>query len=84
MKSKQDILKTKKWNAEYPNYMAESEIEDAMDEFGEEIAIDFVEYLSGNGYRQYDSRDRWINPEDTGNQVFTTKQLFEQYKANKW
>lgn len=36
-KTKDQILSTKHWNEEYPNYMQESEIHDAMDEYAEEM-----------------------------------------------
>jgi hypothetical protein len=45
MKSKEEILSKKNWSSEYPNFMAECEIEDAMDEYAKEGAIDFLDLL---------------------------------------
>lgn len=45
MKTKDEILNTKNWNSEYPNYRAECEIEDAMDEYGKAIAIGFAQWI---------------------------------------
>lgn len=42
-----------------------------------EKAIAFAEWLSGNGYQQYDGADRWISQEVSGNSVFTTEQLYK-------
>ena len=44
MRTKEEILETKNWSMEYPNFMQESEIHDAMDEYAKEVAIDFFKW----------------------------------------
>ena len=78
MDRKEAILAKKNWSSEYPNYMAESEIHTAMDEYASEQAVAFAEYLSGEGWREYDGADRWINTQE-GNAVLETKQLYEKF-----
>lgn len=45
-RSKEEILATKNWSREYPNYMAESEIHDAMDEYMKESVLDAFSFLA--------------------------------------
>lgn len=46
MKTKEEILATKRWSTEYPTYMSEHEIQDAMDEYAKQQSIDFAQWLS--------------------------------------
>lgn len=51
--------------------------------YGIEIkCIQFAEWLSGLGYQQYDGKDRWISQEESGNKVFTTKELYQRFSFN--
>ena len=43
-----------------------------------EEAIQFAEWLSSEGYQQYDGKDRWISPHNS-NCVYETKQLYEMF-----
>ena len=43
-------------------------------------AIEFAEWLSGEGYQQYDCNERWIAPHNNNN-VYLTKELYEQFKS---
>jgi hypothetical protein len=46
--TKEMILATKNWSTEYPNFMAESEILDAMDEYAKQQAIAFMNWAMDN------------------------------------
>ena len=46
LKTKEQILATKNWNDEYPNYMAEDEILEAMDIYAKQEAIAFSIFKS--------------------------------------
>ena len=50
MDLKEKILSTKNWNSEYPNYMAECEIHEAMDELSKIVAIAFAKWIPENAY----------------------------------
>ena len=41
-------------------------------------AIEFAEWISGEGYVQYDGKERWIAPHNNNN-VYSTKELYKQY-----
>ena len=41
-------------------------------------AIEFADWISGEGYQQYDGVGRWIAPQNNNN-VYTTKELYEQF-----
>ena len=43
--TKEEILEDKTWSMEYPNFLQQSEVEDAMDEWAEEVAIDYAYWL---------------------------------------
>lgn len=42
--SKEDILAKKNWNSEYPNYMAENQIHEAMDEYAKQCLMGFKKF----------------------------------------
>lgn len=46
-----------------------------------EVAIGFAEFISGEGWQQYDGKDRWICPQNN-NDILTTKELFEKYNGS--
>ena len=46
-----------------------------------EVAIGFAEFISGEGWQQYDGKDRWICPQNN-NDVLSTKELFEKYNGS--
>lgn len=48
MHTKEEILAKKNWSTEYPNYMAENEIHDAMDEYGKSMCLDLLHYMGIN------------------------------------
>jgi len=43
-------------------------------------AIEFAEWISGEGYMQYDGVGRWIAPQNNNN-VYTTQELYEQWSS---
>lgn len=45
--TKEEILTTKNWSSEYPNYMAESQIHEAMDEYYNQAIDDAIGILKG-------------------------------------
>lgn len=83
--TKQEILDKKNWSTMCPNYMAEKEILEAMDEYAQPLAIGFAEWLhpdsDGNHWQMYDGRNRWVNLKNS--EVKTTKQLFDLYILSK-
>lgn len=60
--TKEEILATKDWNSEYPNFMAESEILEAMDEYSQQQAIAFAEWINTNCLFQ-DGEKLWLKSE---------------------
>lgn len=50
----------------------------SMDAYSEEQAIAFAEFISREGWQQYDGADRWINANE-GNAVLGTKKLYEKF-----
>lgn len=46
-------------------------------------SINFAEWISGEGYREYDGKDRWIAPHNNNN-VYTTEQLYEMFDNDKF
>lgn len=46
--TKEAILSKKNWSSEYPNYMAESEILDAMDIYAKQEVIEFSNWKDKN------------------------------------
>lgn len=84
-KSKEEILAAKDWNSEYPNYMAEHEILDAMDDWAEQVAISFAEWLDGEGYECFLHTDEgvkhWHDIREKGN--YTTPQLYTLFLTHQ-
>jgi hypothetical protein len=80
MSTKEEILATKNWSSEYPNFMAESEIQDAMDEFSAQQSIAFAEWILNNNYfhNGIGSLGHWLRPINR-EQIFTTEQLFNLF-----
>lgn len=63
---------------------ARNDILNAINKAMKYSSIEFAKWLSGEGYSEYDSTDRWISQETSGNKVFTTQQLYEKFlKSNK-
>lgn len=87
MKTKEEILETKNWNSEYPNYMAESEILDAMDEYAKQEVVNYDKWRHKQKYVQYLGFDTpTYNKEKpiAGKEVyFSTEQLYELYLQSK-
>ena len=80
--TKEQVLSTKNWNSEYPNYMAENQILDSMDEWAEIVVIGFGEWLNKSAYPSYDSTDKncgWNLHSGMDGEVYTTKQLYSMY-----
>lgn len=50
----------------------------SMAEYAKEQAVKFAEYISGQGWQQYDGADRWINVVE-GNAVLETQKLYEKF-----
>jgi len=48
----------------------------SMEQYATQKAIAFAEWISGEGYREYDGYDRWIAPNNS-NDVYETKQLYK-------
>lgn len=46
LKSKDQILATKGYHKEYPNYISENQVEEAMDEYAESNSIEFTKWRS--------------------------------------
>lgn len=65
------------------SYLEEPQVVDpiisAINKAMEDSSIAFAEWLSGYGYTTYDEKSRWISQEESGNKVFTTKQLYEKF-----
>ena len=49
----------------------------------ESDAVEFAEWLSGEGYQQYDSKERWIVPH-INYTVYFTEQLYEQFLLQRF
>lgn len=81
-KTKEEILSTKHWNEEYPNYMQESEIHDAMDEHSRQQSIAFSEWMAAEGYVTYDGFDRWIAPHNNNN-VYSANELYSMFLTHQ-
>ncbi len=77
MISKEEILAKKNWSSEYPNFMCESEIHDAMDEFAMEQAIAYGVFVT-NGLRKI--VPLWIKGEeiDTPNLTYSAFLEFQK------
>jgi hypothetical protein len=50
----------------------------SMDEYAAQKSIEFAEWLSGEGYQQYDGKDRWVAPHNS-NDVYETPQLYKMF-----
>jgi len=46
MRTAEQILETKTWSMEYPNFMQESEILEAMEEYSKEVALDVLKWFN--------------------------------------
>ena len=49
-----------------------------MEEHAKSTAIAFAEWISGEGYVQYDGKERWIAPHNNNN-VYLTYELYEMF-----
>lgn len=79
--TKEEILNTKNWSSEYPNYMAENNIHDAMDEYSRQMAIAFAEWMVKRTVRPI-GKNLWEdhgNAGDGGCPVVTTEQLYNLF-----
>lgn len=47
------------------------------------FAIGFAEWVSKEGYREYDGPGKWISPIIHNNDILTTEQLYEAYLKQK-
>jgi len=52
--------------------------EKIISECANQKSIEFAEWLSGEGYQQYEGKERWIAPQNNNN-VYETKQLYEMF-----
>ncbi len=74
--TKETILATKNWSIEYPNYMAENEILDAMDEYAKAFA-NWIRTEKWNNRNGYD----WCRYETIYSDISvkTTEELYSQF-----
>lgn len=84
MISKEQVLAGKSWSSEYPNYMAENEILDAMEEYADvkskETAIDFGKWVSHEDWVYLPSKGYWVNEEQEENtQPLSDQQIYDLY-----
>ncbi len=63
-------------------FFYETEVLKAMDEYAEQIAIEFIEWAYNECWQHYDSHETWINLEQN-NRVLTTANLFKLFKKEK-
>ena len=52
------------------------------DNVGVNEAIEFAEWLFGEGYTQYDGKERWINFQND-NHVYSTKELYKIFQESQ-
>jgi hypothetical protein len=82
MLSKEEILK-KAYAKIEERQSSESEVVDpillsAMDEYANQKANEFAEWLNKEGYQEYDYYGRWIAPQNNNN-VYNTQQVYEMF-----
>ena len=87
MDLKEKILSTKNWNSEYPNYMAECEIHEAMDELSKIVVIAFDIWRVNNGWIRCSNAKHQITYFGVNNRLekitYTTEQLYELFTQSK-
>jgi hypothetical protein len=54
------------------------ELKREISEYARQMAIGFAEWLSGEGYQQYDGADRWISPSQSRS-VYETPTLYTMF-----
>jgi hypothetical protein len=62
--TKEEILNKYNWSSEYPNYMAEHEILEAMHEYAAQQSIAFADHLKKNYY--FDPDKKLFHPSNFG------------------
>ena len=77
--TKEEILADKCWSMEYPHYLQQSDVYEAMDEYSREVAIDFDEWKFKNNWLQNKGNSYWYNAKTHQTQL-TSGQLFDIYK----
>lgn len=75
-KTKEEILATKNWSTEYPNYMAENNIHDAMDEHSRQQATAFAEWTCVNLWSTHGGV--WYPYQNEDNPI-TSEQLYDLF-----
>ena len=82
MDLKEKILSTKNWNSEYPNYMAECEIHEAMDELSKIVAIAFAKFINGHrlDFQTATPDGYWIGLDM---KRYSTEELYELFTQSK-
>lgn len=80
--TKEEILETKNWSSEYPNYMAENQILEAMDEFSEQQVISFLNWIDEEKWDNKVYAGRWfnINNSNYSTKLLSTQQLYHLFK----
>ena len=92
MLSKQKMYIRNKWIYHTPLLNLDKCVDNAMDEYAKEIAIDFANWIKNNHYSK-DNDERWYKYKETredfpqgfsmlslATEFFTSEQLFELYK----
>mgnify|MGYP007031184646 CR=1 FL=1 len=82
MDLKEKILSTKNWNSEYPNYMAECEIHEAMDELSKIAAIAFAKFINGHrlDFQTATPDGYWIGLDM---KRYSTEELYDLFTQSK-
>jgi hypothetical protein len=62
------------------NPIDEIEVLDESNQEQGNDAIEFAEWISGEGYVQYDDKNRWIAPQNNNN-VYPTEKLYQKFKS---
>lgn len=89
MPTPEEILSKKNWSTEYPNYMAEHEILEAMNVYAQQEAIEFSEWKDKNFITTIGAdsdveliyRPRFMNL--AGENKFTITELYQLFKQQK-
>lgn len=88
--TKEEILNKKHWNSEYPNYMAEDQILEAMEEYAQQESISFLNWFleSSWTYLQQNERDEslfieanWARTDES--KTCTQTELYKLYLDSK-
>jgi hypothetical protein len=83
MKSREEILKKYIGLQSTMNWPVRSDhVHTAMSEYAREVAVGFAEWISREGYVQYDDNTRWIAPHNNYT-VISTEPLYQLFLQSK-